>query len=495
MNLRTLLSFLEKYDAYGNLDVEITGLAYDSRQIQPGNLFIALPGFNFHGAQFLKNAETAGAAAILTNIEVETTLPRIYVDRPRYALAILSDQYYAHPSTQLKLFGVTGTNGKTTTTFLLRSALEAAGISAGLLGTVQYRGPQFLEASRLTTPESLDLQRMLAGMVNAGCGSCVMEVSSHALTQYRVAACRFESVIFTNLTQDHLDYHKTMEDYFQAKWMVFENEVCKTKIAAINRDDPYGLRILTQRRDLGFRCVSSGFDENADYRIVDWNSNPAGSSLLMQYGDKGSDKTLLKTPLIARFNAYNVAGVFASLHSSGITAESITEGIEKMEQVPGRLERIEHGQPFLVFIDYAHTDDAMKQILQTVRSYTDKKLLVLFGCGGDRDRGKRPLMGQVAAEMADRVIITSDNPRTEDPDEIAKDVLAGVLLTGNKNFHVILDRKEAIQFALKKMQPGDALVLAGKGHEDYQIIGSTKHHFDEREILAEFLKGKHEANR
>jgi UDP-N-acetylmuramoyl-L-alanyl-D-glutamate--2,6-diaminopimelate ligase len=492
MNLRTLLSYLEKYDPYGNLDVNITGLAYDSRKVLPGNLFVALPGFNFHGVQFIKEAEAAGAAAILTNIEADTQLPRIYVDSPRLALAILSNEIYGKPSERLRLFGVTGTNGKTTSTFLLRSALEAAGISAGLLGTVQYRGAQFLEQSRLTTPESLDLQQMLAAMVQETCGACVMEVSSHSLSQYRVASCHFEAVIFTNLTQDHLDYHKTMEDYFQAKWMVFENQSCTTDMAAINQDDAYGLRMLTQRRKLGFKAVGFGFKENADYRILDWQSDMSGSRIFMEYGGAMRDKVLLKSPLIARFNAYNVAGVFAALHSCGIPAKIIATGVEKMNQVPGRLERIHHGQSYSIFIDYAHTDDALKQLLQTLRSYTRGKLVVLFGCGGDRDRGKRSLMGEIAGNLADMVVLTMDNPRNEDPGKIIEDILTGVTQSGNQNVHTIPDRKDAIQFALKRMQPGDTLVLAGKGHEDYQIIGNEKFHFDEREILADYLAGSYE---
>jgi UDP-N-acetylmuramoyl-L-alanyl-D-glutamate--2,6-diaminopimelate ligase len=496
MNLRTLLSSLEKYDASGNIDIDISGLAYNSKEIHPGYLFAALPGFNYHGAQFLPDAEAAGAAAVVTNLEVQTALTRIYVDSPRLALAILSDAYYGSPSKQLKLFGVTGTNGKTTSTFLLRSALEAAGFRCGLLGTVQYRSSQFLSQATLTTPESLDLQKMLAAMVAEKCGACVMEVSSHSLIQYRVGACHFESVIFTNLTQDHLDYHKTMEDYFQAKWMVFEDQICKTRLAAINKDDAYGQRILKQRRQLGLDSVSFGFDDGADYRITEWYSTAQNSELWIEFENGGSsrDKILLKTPLIARFNAYNVCGVFAALHSSGITAEHIATGIERMQQVPGRLERIHHGQPFLIFIDYAHTEDALRQLLQTARAYTDKKLVILFGCGGDRDRGKRPLMGEVTGQLADTIILTSDNPRTEDPKDITEDILIGVHASGNKNVHIILDRKEAIEFALRNLSAGDTLLLAGKGHENYQIVGSEKFHFDEREILANLLAGSYEAD-
>lgn len=496
MNLRTLLSSLEKYDAHGNLDIEISGLSYDSRNVEPGHLFAALPGLNFHGAHFVEEAETAGAAAVLTDIPVTTKLPVIYVDSPRFALALLSSAFFNHPSEHLNLFGVTGTNGKTTSTFLLRAALKAAGFGCGLLGTVQYDGPQFLSVAKLTTPESLDLQQMLAAMVADQCNSCVMEVSSHALVQHRVAGCHFQAVIFTNLTQDHLDYHGTMEDYFQAKWTVFANQVCETRIAAVNMDDPYGVRILKQRKELGLKAVSYGFHEDADYRITDWKSTSTDTSLTLEYGDRGKsrDKILLKTPLMARFNAYNVAGVFAALHSTGVSADQIAAGVAKVKQVPGRLERIHHGQPFLIFIDYAHTEDALRQLLQTVRSYTEKKLVLLFGCGGDRDRGKRPFMGEVAGQLADSVILTSDNPRTEDPNNIIADILVGVNSTGNRNVRVILDRKEAILSALKDLAAGDTLVLAGKGHERYQIIGSKKLHFDEREILAEALAGSYETH-
>ena len=493
MNLRTLLSSLEKYDAHGNLDIEISGLAYDSRKVQPGYLFAGLPGIQFHGGQFVPEAEAAGAAAILTDTPVPTGLPQILVKSPRLALALLSDAYFDHPSEHLKLFGVTGTNGKTTSTFLLRSALKVAGYGCGLLGTVQYHGSQFVSQAKLTTPESLDLQKMLADMVADRCNSCVMEVSSHSLVQYRVAACHFQAIIFTNLTQDHLDYHGTMEDYFQAKWMGFSNEICRTDLAVVNRDDPYGRRILQQRQTLGLPAISYGFDESANYRILQWNSTSRDTELLLEYGDS-RDKVLLKTPLIARFNAYNVAGVFAALHASGLPSHDIAEGVKSVQQVPGRLERIDHGQPFLIFIDYAHTEDALRQLLQTVRRYTEKKLVLLFGCGGDRDRGKRPLMGEVAGHHADVVILTTDNPRSEDPQNIVNDIMIGVRSAGNKNVHTLLDRTEAIQFAVKDLASGDTLVLAGKGHENYQIIGAEKIHFDEREILAAALAGSHETN-
>ncbi len=488
MNLRTLLSSLEKYDASGHLDLEVTGLAYDSRKVLNGYLFVALPGLNYHGSSFVPQAEAAGAVAVLSDRSVDSSLPQIMVTNPRLALAHLSNSYYKSPSNKLKLFGVTGTNGKTTSTFLLRSALEAAGMRCGLLGTVQYRGSSFETPASLTTPESLDLQQMLATMVSEGCQACVMEVSSHSLVQYRVAGCRFESAVFTNLTQDHLDFHNTMEEYYLSKKILFDNEDCFTATAVLNIDDPYGAMLFTERKRQNLPVTGYGFEQDATYRIVDWRSSPESGEVVIQHV---SGKVIrLGTSLMARYNAYNICGVFAALHSCGISEDAIAAGVERMHQVPGRLEKIDYGQPFLIFIDYAHTEDALRQVLQTVRPYTKKKLTVLFGCGGERDRGKRPVMGRVAAELADRVVLTTDNPRSEQPQDIVQDILEGVRKTGNTDVHSILDRTEAIEFAVDHAEPGDTLLLAGKGHENYQIIGKEKLHFDEREVLAAVLSGR-----
>jgi UDP-N-acetylmuramoyl-L-alanyl-D-glutamate--2,6-diaminopimelate ligase len=485
MNLKTLLSVLQKYEISGVPDLEITGFAYDSRKVKPGNLFAALPGLQHHGSEFQAQAEKNGAVAFLTDRPLKTSLPTIIVQNPRLGLAALSNAFYQYPSTKLKLFGVTGTNGKTTITFLLHSILEAAGLRTGLLGTVVYSGKEFRSDAKLTTPESLDLQEMLAKMVAEKDQACVMEVSSHALVMSRVAGCAFEAAIFTNLTQDHLDFHKTMEDYFEAKKILFDGHTCATKSAFINKDDPYGKRILADRKVSGLDSFSYGFGAGSTFRIRDWKSTPQESNLVIRY--EGRD-VKIKTPLLARYNAYNLCAAFAAATITGIDRSAILQGIESMKQIPGRLEKIDHGQPFLTFIDYAHTEDAMRQVLTTLRPYTKERLIVLFGCGGERDKGKRPLMGRAAGELADEVILTSDNPRTENPATILQQIKTGVEKSGNTNLHIIPDRKEAIEYALKLAGPTDTLLLAGKGHETYQVIGKEKQHFDEREILKELLK-------
>jgi UDP-N-acetylmuramoyl-L-alanyl-D-glutamate--2,6-diaminopimelate ligase len=485
MNLKTLLSVLQKYEISGVSDLDITGFAYDSRKVKPGNLFAALPGLQHHGSEFQAQAEKNGAVAILSDRSLKSSLPIIIVENPRKALAALSNAFYQYPSTKLKLFGVTGTNGKTTTTFLLHSILEAAGLQTGLLGTVVYSGKDFRTDAYLTTPESLDLQEMLAKMVAEKDQACVMEVSSHSLVMSRVAGCAFEAAIFTNLTQDHLDFHKTMEDYFEAKKILFDGQTVATKSAFINKDDPYGKRILADRKVSGFDSFSYGFSAGSSFRIRDWKTTAQESNMVIRY--EGKD-IKVKTPLLARYNAYNLCGAFAAATVAGIDRNAILQGIENMKQVPGRLEKVDHGQPFLVFIDYAHTEDALRQVLSTLRPYTRERLIVLFGCGGERDKGKRPLMGRAAGELADEIILTSDNPRTENPATILQQIKTGVEKSGNTNLHIIPDRKEAIAYALKLAAPVDTLLLAGKGHETYQIIGKEKQHFDEREILQELLK-------
>jgi UDP-N-acetylmuramoyl-L-alanyl-D-glutamate--2,6-diaminopimelate ligase len=484
MDLKSLLAPLEQYKSYGSLNISISGISYDSQKVRKGFLFAALPGEHFHGIQFLPEAEKAGASAIISDRFAQTELPFILVSEPRSVLATISNHFYGYPSSKLKLFGVTGTNGKTTTTFLLRSILEKAGIQCGILGTVHYSGPGFAAPSKLTTPESLDLQEMLSQMVAEKCGACVMEVSSHSLVQHRVTGSLFRASIFTNLTQDHLDYHHTMEEYFHAKLILFDNNTCKTEVAVINQDDPSGQRIIEIRRNLNLPAVSYGFDPAADFVIRDWTSSGSGSEIRILH--RGKEITM-QTPLIGRYNASNICGAFACMKVSNVPEAAIASGISEMQQVPGRLEKIDHKQPYLVIIDYAHTEDALRQLLKTVRPYTRNKLIVLFGCGGERDRGKRPLMGKAAGELADIVILTSDNPRSEDPQVILNDIRGGVEESGNRNYKIFMDRKDAIAEAIRMAKSGDTLVLAGKGHENYQIIGSEKLHFDEREILAELI--------
>ena len=484
MDLKSLLAPLEQYKHHGSLDIPISGISYDSRKVKDGFIFAALPGEHFHGIEFLTQAVKNGASAVLSDQRARTGLTSVVVPKARPALAAISNHFYDYPSSRLDLFGVTGTNGKTTITFLLQSILEKTGVQCGILGTVRYSGRSFAGPSKLTTPESLDLQEMLHQMVSENCGSCVMEVSSHSLVQHRVTGCLFRAAIFTNLTQDHLDYHHTMEDYFQAKSMLFNNQYCRTEKAVINQDDAYGRQLVKMRKDLNLPCVTYGFDANSDFLIQEWSSSGSGSMITILHKEK---RITIPTPLIGRYNASNICSAYACMTISNIPQRAIISGISEMQQVPGRLERIDRGQPFLIIIDYAHTEDALRQLLSTVRPYTKGKLIVLFGCGGERDRGKRPLMGSAAGELADVVILTSDNPRNEDPQAILNDIEAGVKKSRNSNLKIYMDRERAIAGAVLLAKAGDTLVLAGKGHEDYQIIGNEKLHFDEREILAKLI--------
>lgn len=480
MKLGALLKVLEEFELIGRPDVDINGIAYDSKNVKQGYLFAALPGQNAHGLQFVSEAKAQGAVAILSDSPFDSSLPLILVPDARYALANLSNRFYGEPSKKLKLVGITGTNGKTTVSFLVRSIFESAGISCGLIGTIHYSGEQFSKQSAMTTPESVDLQQLLIRFLNEGSGACSMEVSSQGLDQHRVTACTFEIAVFTNLTQDHLDYHQTMERYFQAKRMLFDPKFCDTRLAVINRDDPYGKSIIEFRDSKKLPSVSYGFENDADYRITFWQSTMHGTQIVIR--NRGTDQ-MIHTPLIGKYNVYNVAAAYASMASLSIDINAIAEGIQKLTYIPGRLERLDLGQPFNIVLDYAHTEDAFRQLLPTLREYTAGRIIHIFGCRGERDALKRPLMGQASAELADVLILTSDNPVHEDPEQIANDIKSGIDLNQNPNIHTVVDRGEAIAFAVSLAKPEDTIVITGKGNETYQLIGDEKVHHDDREYF------------
>ncbi|HEY7160967.1 MAG TPA: UDP-N-acetylmuramoyl-L-alanyl-D-glutamate--2,6-diaminopimelate ligase [Acidobacteriota bacterium] len=480
MKLGALLTALEEFELIGAIDVDINGIAYDSKNVKPGYLFAALPGQNAHGLQFVSEVKEQGAAAILSDSPFDTSLPLVLVPGARYALANLSNRFYGEPSKKLKLVGITGTNGKTTVSFLVRSIFEAAGILCGLIGTIRYSGEQFSKRSAMTTPESVDLQKLLIQFLEEGSGACSMEVSSQGLDQHRVTGCTFEVGIFTNLTQDHLDYHQTMERYFQAKRMLFDPKYCDTKLSVINGDDPYGRSIIEFRNSKKLSSVSYGFENDVDYRITFWQSTMNGTQIVIR--NRGHDETI-QTPLIGKYNVYNVAAAYASMASLNIDINAIVEGIQKMTYIPGRLERLDLGQPFNIILDYAHTEDAFRQLLPTLRECTAGRIIHIFGCRGERDALKRPLMGQASAELADVLIVTSDNPVHEDPEQIANDIKSGIDLNQNPNVHTIVDRGEAIAFAVSLAKPEDTIVITGKGNETYQLIGDEKLHHDDREFF------------
>jgi UDP-N-acetylmuramoyl-L-alanyl-D-glutamate--2,6-diaminopimelate ligase len=456
-------------------DIEVTNLAYDNRAVEPGALFFCVPGFTRDGHEYASDAIERGAVALVVERPLDLGVPEIRVASVRAAMAPAAAAFYGDPTAMLRVTGVTGTNGKTTTAFLIRELLEAAGSQTGLLGTVKsVIGGQEREVQR-TTPEAIDLQRTFREMLDAGDRACAIEVSSHALELHRADAVHFAAAIFTNLTQDHLDFHETMEDYFTAKQRLFE---MGPGVAVINIDDPYGARLAATVED----PVTFGLDRDATYRAVDVDSGISGSRFTVRVGD---DRVEISSPLRGRFNVYNVLGALASAHRLGVSLEVIAGAIEHAGQVPGRFEPVDEGQEFAVLVDYAHTPDSLENVLVAARTLTEGRVHVVFGCGGDRDRGKRPLMGEIATRLADRVIVTSDNPRSEDPDAIVAEILEGA----GPDVRSQVDRRSAIAEAIAGASPGDVVVIAGKGHEQGQEFRQGhKIPFDDVTVAREALR-------
>jgi UDP-N-acetylmuramoyl-L-alanyl-D-glutamate--2,6-diaminopimelate ligase len=480
MILNELLEAIETVEICGETGCEVTGIVYDSRRALPGSLFVALHGEKADGAAYIEDAVQRGAVAIISQTPCASggSFPCVQVADARLALAKLSAVFYGHPSAQLCTVGITGTNGKTTVSFMLREIFKAAGRRPGLLGTVRYEiGDRVIPASR-TTPEAPDLQAMFAQMDRAGCDSAIMEVSSHALAQHRVDGILYDAAIFTNLTQDHLDYHGTLEEYFNVKARLF-NQV--RRFAVINGDDPWGKRLLSEKKFLAGR-VSYGFGEGAEVRGLNPVTDTKGSRMLVKspWGDAE-----IGLQLIGRFNLYNALAAFAAAAALGIPVVIIAKALAEMQCVPGRLEAVPNSKNKRVFVDYAHTDDALLNVLETLREITPGRLVAVFGCGGNRDKGKRPLMGKVAARLADYSIITNDNPRNEVPEKIAADIAAG--FDSDRKYEIVLDRKAAIARGLELTGKKDVLLVAGKGHEAYQEFNGTIFPFDDREAVREAL--------
>jgi UDP-N-acetylmuramoyl-L-alanyl-D-glutamate--2,6-diaminopimelate ligase len=481
---------LDALEVRGTLAGEWARVQYDSRASGRGDLFVAIPGQNVDGHQFLGAAMGRGAmAGVVERLVPDATIPQVRVGSARRALAILAGEETEHPSRELLVTAVTGTNGKTTTTHLIRAALEARGERVGLVGTIGYEFGGETASAPHTTPEAPDLQRMLRQWRDRGATAVVMEVSSHALEQDRTYGMAFDVGVFTNLTQDHLDFHGTMSDYRDAKAKLFRKDARGDRVKAmtgvLNLDDPTG-RWIRERTDgpaIGFGAAEAA--EVAEVAAMDVRIDPAGTRLRIRY-PLGSVSVALR--LRGAFNVSNALAAFAAAWAAGTPAEAITEGLAAVASVPGRLEPVDSGQPFQVLVDYAHTPDALERALEAVRALHPKRLHCLFGCGGDRDRGKRPLMGAVASRLADRVIITSDNPRSEDPESIVREIEAGA--GGAANVATIVDRAEAIAAAVAACAEGDALLIAGKGHERYQIVGTATLPFDDREVAREALRAR-----
>jgi len=485
MQLADLIQRLSAKSIHGSVDREITGVRYDSRRVTPGNLFVAVRGASFDGHSFIEQAVEKGAVAVVGEQgALSQRATAIVVSDSREALAQLAATFFGYPSRKLKIIGVTGTNGKSTTTFLIKHLLERANQSTGLIGTVQYEvGERRLPAAR-TTPESLDLQELLSQCVEAGCRNVVIEVSSHALSQGRSSEIEFDVGAFTNLTQDHLDFHRGMKDYFQAKARLFEGlrqSSKKDRKAVINIDDPYGQQLVGRfGRDLPI--ITYGMGARAEFRASDCKVEMNGTSYRLDAKDKSY---LVRLPLIGRFNIYNSLAALAAACAVGLDIRSAVLALAKAPQIPGRLEAVPAKRKFQVFVDYAHTEDALLNVVKTCRDLNPSRLILVFGCGGNRDRKKRALMGSVADQYVDYAFITSDNPRKEDPEAILRDVEAGFK---HKNYEKIVDRKEAISRAIAMAQPRDIVLIAGKGHEKYQEFGDHIVPFDDVEIAGRALE-------
>ncbi len=473
------------------LEAEVKGIRTNSHACQPGDLFIGMPGTRVDGGEFWQSAIDRGAiAALVTPQAAEKYPPTADVCLIQFpdmieACAEVAAAFYDYPAQQLKMVGVTGTNGKTTTTHLIEFLLSKAQLSTALLGTLYTRWSGFEQTAVHTTPFAVELQEQLAAARKAGSELAVMEVSSHALAQGRVKGCLFEVGTFTNLTQDHLDFHPDMEDYFGAKARLFSPEYLKGR-AIVNQDDPYGRRLLeTLNSDRVWRYSVS--DSGADFYTSDLTYEPNGVSGILH---TPAGEVAFRSPLVGQFNLSNLLAAVGTVLHLDLDLETVAQQLPEFSGVPGRMERVQvnQEQDISVIVDYAHTPDSLENLLKAARPFIPGKMICVFGCGGDRDRTKRPLMGKIVAQIADLAVVTSDNPRTEDPQRILQDILAGIPESAEPT--VICDRATAIHAAIRDAQPGDGVLIAGKGHEDYQILGTEKIHFDDREQARDALAAR-----
>ena len=478
MKLGQLLKHLDILASTADPELEIRGISYDSRKTQPGDLFVAIKGLTSDGHRFIPTAMEKGAAAVLCEDAPTDGTPYVQVADCRRGLALASREFYGDPAASMKLIGFTGTSGKTSSTQILKHVLETRGAKVGLIGTNGNMIGDTLIHTEFTTPESLELHGLFRRMADAGCTHVVMEVSSHSLAMERVAGLHFDVAVFTNLSQDHLDLHGTMDEYAAAKKKLFS----QCRVACINMDDERGAYMAE-----GLSCpvlLYSAKDNGADLVAKDVRLTASGVRFAAV---SGGELALTRLAIPGMFSVYNALSVMTACLALGMDLSDAAAGVSSAHGVKGRMESVPTDGDYSIIIDYSHKPDALEKALKTLRPVTKGRLTVLFGCGGDRDRGKRPIMASIAAQNADLVIVTSDNPRTEEPMAIIDEIVPG-LKNGNARSKVICDRPEAIRWAIDNAGPGDVILLAGKGHEDYQIIGHEKHHMDEREIVAEWLE-------
>jgi UDP-N-acetylmuramoyl-L-alanyl-D-glutamate--2,6-diaminopimelate ligase len=475
VDLERVIAALAPAEVVGDGRPEIEDLAYDAGRARPGSLFFCVPGQRADGHDFAAEAVERGAAALVVERPLELPVPQVVVADARRAMPIAADAFFASPTSELVVAGVTGTSGKTTTAYLLHAILEAAGLRPALLGTVESRiGERRLPAVR-TTAEAIDLQRAFRQMLDAGNASCAMEATSHGSELHRLDRVRFGVLVFTNLGRDHLDFHGTLERYFDAKRRLF---VEGRPPAAVNVGDAHGRRLSEELRSVGHeRLLTFGFADDADIRADHVEPTSAGARL-------GVDGLDLRTPLLGRFNVENVLGAVAAGRLLGLPDEAIERGVASVDGVPGRFEAVDEGQPFTVVVDYAHKPDALENVLRTARELTEQRVLCVVGCGGDRDRGKRPEMGRIASELSDLTIVTSDNPRSEEPEAIIREILAGTTAP----VEVEVDRRAAIARAVELAGPGDVVVIAGRGHEREQEVAGRRVPLDDREVARAALR-------
>jgi len=480
LKLKELLKTVEyKSSPAFSGDIEVKGIACDSKAVSRDYLFIAVPGTKVDGHRFANEAVERGASAVVIekNVMLGDGIAKVYVKDSRTALAKIANEFYGRPAEKLRCIGITGTNGKTTISYLMDSIVSAAGHKAGLIGTINYRiGERVIPATN-TTPGPVELYNFMDKMTQNSIDYLVMEVSSHSLDQRRVEGIDFAVAIFTNLTGDHLDYHKTLGEYFNAKAKLFEG-LGAGSCGIINIDDEWGKKLL--RRSKG-RVMTYGTKTGADFLAGGMELSLSGTKFKIS---TPGGQIKIETKLIGLHNVYNITAAVAAGSALGFSPEAVKRGIENVRAIPGRLEPIDCGQPFKVFVDYAHTDDALYNVLSALRPLIPERIIVVFGCGGDRDRAKRPRMGKVAGELADLVIVTSDNPRSEDPRTITEEITAGI---ETKNYRVTVDRMEAIRQALSAARDGDCVLIAGKGHETYQVLKDTTIAFDDREVARKIL--------
>ena len=496
MRLEQVLNEVKILSRSGPATAEVRSVEFDSRAVGKGSLFVAMRGGSADGARFVAAAVEAGAVAVVTDtaesfaglVEAHPKLPLLLVPHGRKALATLAANLFNHPEELLALTGVTGTNGKTTTAFLLDAMLREAGRKTVLVGTIEYHVAEQVRPSPHTTPESRDLLQLFAEGTQMGATEAVMEVSSHALEQGRVHGLPFDVAIYTNLTRDHLDYHGTMQQYFKAKQMLFDGRVgAPPRVAVINVEDDHGLELALRAREAGADLFSYGLDAGA-FRAEGIRLTPAGMRFVLQTPAGAAE---IVSRLTGRVNVQNMLAAAAAAMARGLSLEQVVSGAAALAHVPGRFQTVQVGQPFTVVVDYAHTDDALRNLTAVAREFAEAggagRVLTLFGCGGDRDKAKRPLMGQAAGAASDLCMLTSDNPRSEEPEAILEDVLPGLRASGGR-YLVEVDRAKAIQALLAEAQPGDVVLIAGKGHEKTQTIGRELLPFDDAEVAADALR-------